>query len=146
MDRCAGMSLLEVLLVLGLIGIALGAAGLYLRPMEDPLEVGATELEGMMRQARARALASTSACRISALSNRLARGEIADSCASTTWTGDPALVLELPRRVTMSDSSWSVCFNSRGLSDTNLLLTVTHPDSGSMQVEVLRGGAARVLP
>jgi prepilin-type N-terminal cleavage/methylation domain-containing protein len=139
------MSLLEVLMVLAVMGIALGAAGLYLRPMEAPLEVAATDLEGIMRQSRARALATTSAYRVSAVSNRVARGEFAANCAATTWTGDPDLVVELPREVTMTDTSWSVCFNSRGLSDANVVLTVTHPVSGSLRIEVLRGGAARVL-
>lgn len=146
MHRSSGMSILEVLMVLGLMGIALGAAGLYLRPMEAPLQVAATDLEGIMRQARAKALTTMSAYRVSASTARVAQGDFAANCAATTWTGDPDLQVKLPRQVTMTDTSWSVCFNSRGLADTNVVLTVTHPDSGSLQVEVLRGGATRVLP
>ena len=44
----------------------------------------------------------------------------------------------------MTDSAWVVCFNARGISSNNLTVTLSHPDRGSRQVEVLLGGATRV--
>ena len=146
MRQAAGMSLVELLVVLAVAGIALGASALYLRPMEAPLQTGATDLEGFLRQARGRALATTSAYRIVPSNSRVIEAEFAANCGASTWTSDSGVVLELPRQVTMTDTSWSVCFNSRGLADSNLVVSLTHPSAGSRQVEVLRGGAARVLP
>lgn len=146
MRRTDGMSLVELLVVLAVAGIALGASSLYLRPMEAPLQTGAADLEGFLRQARGRALATTSAYRIAPSNSRVVEAEFAANCGASTWTSDPGVALELPRQVTMTDTSWSVCFNSRGLADSNLVVSLTHPSAGSRQIEVLRGGAARVLP
>ena len=46
--------------------------------------------------------------------------------------------------VTVEESGWSVCFSRRGVSDANTVLTVTHPEYASRQVEVLLGGLTRV--
>jgi prepilin-type N-terminal cleavage/methylation domain-containing protein len=146
MLRAAGMSLIELLVVLAVAGIALGASTLYLRPMEAPLQTGAANLEGFLRQARGRALATTSAYRVTPSDSRNVEAEFASNCGASTWTSDPGVTLVLPRQVAMTDTGWSVCFNSRGLADSNLVISLTHPSAGSRQIEVLRGGAARVLP
>jgi len=146
MRTSSGSSLLELLAVLAIVGIALGAASLYLRPMEAPVQTAAVELEGFLRQARARALATTSACRVLPAGPSRLRTECADDCAATTWTVEPGGGLDLPRGVTMTDTSWSSCFDSRGLAGANLRITLVHPEYHSRQVEVLLGGAARVVP
>jgi hypothetical protein len=128
------------------VGIAVAAAVVYLRPIEAPLQVGSTALEGYFRQARGRALATTSAYRVSASTVRLLQAEYAKNCAEASWTPDPKLQLQLPPGVTLASTSWSICFNNRGLADANLQVTLKHPEEGSQQVEVLRGGAARVMP
>jgi hypothetical protein len=97
----------------------------------------------LLRGARARAVASTSALRVRPETNGSLVGEQAASCSATTWTGEPALDLELPDRVTLTDTSWSVCFNSRGIASSGLVLTVDHPDYQPRRVEVMLGGAVR---
>jgi len=144
--RAAGSSLVELLVVLAVAGVAMGAASLYLRPMEAPVLTAVAELEGFMRQARARALATTSACRVLPVTSSDLRAECAANCGATTWTVDPGLGLALPRGVTMTDTGWTVCFTSRGLSTGNLTITLAHPEYRSRQVEVLLGGAARAVP
>jgi len=144
--RSRGSSLVELLVVLAITASAVGAASLYLRPVEAPVQVAAAELEGFLREARARALATTSACRVQPLGPRALRGECAASCGSTSWTGDPNRRLEFPRGVAMTDTGWTVCFNSRGLASANLTVTLVHPEFRSRQVEVLLGGAAREVP
>ena len=53
--------------------------------------------------------------------------------------------LNLPQGVTLTDTSWSVCFSSRGISSDNVVLTLQHDVYGSEQVEVLLGGTTRVV-
>lgn len=146
MRRNRGSSFVELLVVLAITGIVVGAAALYLRPIEAPVQVAAAELEGVLRQTRARALATTSACRVLPVGRRALRTECAASCAASSWTGQPGGPLELPRDVTMTDTGWTVCFNSRGLASGNLTITLVHPQYRFRRVEVLLGGAARVVP
>lgn len=144
--RDRGSSLVELLVVLAITAIAVGAASLYLRPFEAPVLTAAAELEGLLRQARARALATTSACRVMPVGANALRIECAASCAATTWTGEPGRSLELPNGVIMINTGWEACFNSHGLSSANLKITLVHHEYRSRQVEVLLGGAARVIP
>lgn len=137
---------MELLAVLAVAGIAMATASLYLRPMEAPVLTAAAELEGFLKQARARALATTSACRVLPVTSGNLRVECAANCGATGWTVDPGPGLALPRDVTMTDTSWTACFTSRGLSTGNLTITLAHPDYRSQRVEVLLGGAARTVP
>jgi len=125
MRSSAGSSLIELLAVLAIVGIAVGAASLYLRPLEAPVQTAAAELEGFLKQARARALSTTSACRVLPATARGVRAECADDCAASTWTPEAGGRLGFPDRVTMTNAAWSVCLR---------------------RVEVLLGGAARVIP
>jgi prepilin-type N-terminal cleavage/methylation domain-containing protein len=145
MRSACGMSLVELLVVMALIGLAVGAAALYLRPMEAPVQAAGEQLEGFLRQARARAMANTLAYRVAPGSEGALVAEYAANCGETTWTTDAGLVLRFPRGVTMTDTTWSACFNSRGLANANLVITLMHAEYDPKQVEILLGGAARVL-
>ena len=59
-----GMSLVELLATVAILGIALGMAALYLRPMGTPLGNGVSLTESFLREARSSALATTSAFRV----------------------------------------------------------------------------------
>lgn len=140
------MTLIEALVVLALIGIILAVAALTLRPLESPVDTATSLMEGFLRQARLNAIASTKAYRVTpGTSSRLAAAS-ASSCSATTWTSETSMSLTLPSGVTMSPSSWQVCFSSRGVSGNNVIVTLQHPTNGSRRVEVLVGGTTRVLP
>ena len=139
------MTLVELLAVVAVMGSALVAFALYLQPMEAPLDEATNRLEGLFRVARVRGLATTSAYRVSPDGAGGLRGDYANNCTSATWTRDRALDLELPDEVTLTDTTWAVCFSSRGLASVNTVITMTHPRFGDRQVEVLLGGATRVL-
>lgn len=141
-----GVSLVELLAVMAILGVIVGTAGLYLKPMEAPLNTGAEGLDALFRQARARGMATTSAYRVSPEGPGRIRAEYAESCLGTTWTTDPRVALELPEQVSLADLTWSVCFSSRGIADTNEVVTLTHPDFGTARVEVMLGGTTRILP
>ena len=48
--------------------------------------------------------------------------------------------------VTLADTSWTVCFSSRGAAAANVVVTLNHPRTGSEQIEVFTGGSARIVP
>lgn len=145
MSRQSGTSLVEVLVVLAIAGIALGTTALYLMPAEAPLQTGAGLLEGALRQARLQAIATTSAFRVRpATATRLAT-ETASSCVATSWDTVTPMNVVLPRNVSMTDDEWSVCFSSRGISTNNVKIPLTHPDYGTLAVEVLIGGTTRIV-
>jgi Tfp pilus assembly protein FimT len=144
--RQRGATLVEALVVLGVLGLAVGATALALRPLQSPIDTGTTLLEGFLRQARLNAIATTSAYRVSPSSTSRLRTTYASSCSATTWTTDADMTLALPSGVTMTSTSWSVCFSSRGISNANTLVTLQHPTNGSRKVEVLVGGTTRIVP
>lgn len=139
------MTLTELLVVLAILGISVTAATQNLRPLETPLQTGASLVQGMFRQARLRAIASTSAYRVSPAGSQILIAETAASCAETTWTSDPDVLVEMPDDVTMSPTSWTVCFSGRGLSTNNVTVTLNHPYYGTREIEVLLGGTTRVI-
>jgi prepilin-type N-terminal cleavage/methylation domain-containing protein len=141
-----GTSLVEVLVVLALLGLIVAGAVVRFEAAATPVRAGALEVAGFFRQARARALATTSAYRVFADSDRLLAAEWAASCTAPSWTSDPALALELTEGVRLGATAWTVCFSSRGTSADNVTVSVTHPEYGSRQIEVMLGGSTRILP
>ena len=140
-----GASLIELLVIVTLLGLSVTAVAFYLRPMETPLHSGTVLLEGFLRQVRRQAMATTSAYRAVPLGQDHLIAQRATSCLDTTWTDDPTIDIDLPQGVTMTDSTWRVCFSSRGISANNVIITLNHADFGQKQVEVLIGGTTRVL-
>jgi Tfp pilus assembly protein FimT len=137
------MSLVELLVVLTLLSLMIGIAPLFLRPFEQPLRTGGQLLEGLIRQTRARAAATMTVHRIRPTAPGALTVETAPSCSSGTWTHEPELDLALPRGVTLTDTSWSICFGTRGTTATSRTLTLSHADQGTLPLEVLVGGLVR---
>jgi len=145
-DSQAGMTMAEVVVAMGIVAMLVGVGSLYLRPMESPIQTGTHMMDGFLRQVRARAMATTSAHRVVPTSPSRLKVEHAGTCLDTAWTLDSRLRLELPRDVTMTDTAWSLCFSSRGIASSNLVMTLDHPLKDPRSMEVLRGGAMRSVP
>lgn len=141
-----GMSLVELIATVAILGIALGMAALYFRPMGTALGNGVSLTESFLREARASALATTSAFRVRPSGPLALSAETAASCEESTWAPVADMSVELPRDVVLSDTSWTVCFSARGISDGNVVVGLWHPESGVRRIEVLRGGTTRILP
>ena len=108
--RESGYSLIEVLGVVALMGIALGTSALFFRSDVGSLDDGASHVQGFLSQTRAKAMATTSSVRVSPAGDAELIGETSDSCSSGSWTSDPTLELELPEGVRLSDTSFSSGF------------------------------------
>jgi prepilin-type N-terminal cleavage/methylation domain-containing protein len=139
------MTLIELIIVMAILTIGLGTASIFLKSTENPLKTGTVLVEGSFREARLMAIASTTAHRVSPAGSGGLQMEHAMTCAETTWIETDLPPLELPHDVVIENSDWSVCFNSRGVSNNNVVVTLTHPTFGSTRVEVLLGGTTRVL-
>jgi hypothetical protein len=135
----------ELLVVVAIIGLAAGASVLYFKPLEAPVRTAGELIEGLVRQTRARAMSATTAHRLRPFSANRLVVEHARTCTSEAWTLDPRADLPLPRDVELTPTDWSVCFNSRGVTDSNVVLTLGHPRFESRRLEILLGGAVRWL-
>lgn len=122
--RTFGVSLVELLVALALMGLALGIAALNLRPLSDPLQDALVQTEGYLKQVRAKAMATTSGYRVQVDPTGL-RASYAPSCRASSFTEDTALRLDLPEGVRLqarwgpsgdafASGDW-FCFSSRGL-------------------------------
>ncbi len=140
-----GMTLVEVLAVLAITAVFLTASAVYLRPFETPLRTGAQLVEGMMKQARAKAIASTTAHRVRPFNRTTLVVESARSCSSAAWTFDPRMEVVLPVGVNLQETAWTVCFTSRGIASENLFMTLSHEQFGTQRLELLKGGAIKWL-
>lgn len=140
----AGSTLVEVIVVVAIMGIGLGMASMYLKPIEAPLSSATSLVESYLREARLNAIASTSAYRVTPETTGRLKMETGDSCSASTWVGDGSK-LELPNGVSTSPSNWIVCFSSRGIAGTNVVITLDHDQYDAVQIEVLVGGTTREL-
>jgi len=140
-----GLTLIELTVTLAIIGLVVSIGFLYLKPMETPLQTSGQRLEGMLKQVRARAIETTTSHRVVPSGSTGIVVESAASCKATLWTAEPRLEVNFPAQVDLVETDWSVCFDNRGIASENLVLTLQHPDHGSRQLEILRGGLLRWL-
>ncbi|WP_276954169.1 prepilin-type N-terminal cleavage/methylation domain-containing protein [Allomeiothermus silvanus] len=116
MHASRGLTLVELLVVLTILGIVSVIVALDLRPLYDPLQDALSRTEGFLKQVRIKAMATTSAYKVSLSGNRL-EAAYANTCSSASFTTDRYLSLELPAEVSLSvsPSGTVLCFNSRGM-------------------------------
>ncbi|CAN5771094.1 hypothetical protein BH24DEI2_BH24DEI2_03890 [soil metagenome] len=144
-----GFSLVEMMVTLAIFGILLGIAALNLRPLSNDAQNGATILAGSFKQARARAMVTTSAYRLVYMGPTTLRAEYANTCGATAWTPDPRFDVALEGGVTMTGENVKpgdvlVCFSSRGLANDSLTIRLTDKQDRSRTVEVYVGGAVAI--
>jgi hypothetical protein len=142
-DEARGASLIELLVMLAILGLVLGAAFVSLMPVAGPVERAGEQIDGVLRQARARAMASMTVHRVRPLDADTLIVETASDCASAAWSLDARFGLELAGGVVLSDTSWSACFDGRGLSSESVTMTLLHTERPPRQLELLRGGMVR---
>lgn len=161
----AGMSLIEILVVIALTALLAALAAPAVTFGNNPLKDSSNRIAASFTWARVRAIASTSAVRIRPLSNTEFIMERAARCTDTTWTSisdrvekngqlvNEDLSLDTPVQLvaatettdgttTNSTTDWGICFDSQGTSRTNLVLTFEDMNTNQQRtMEVFSGGA-----
>ncbi len=145
----SGFTLIEGLVIIAVLGILAGIAFLDVRPLENTARNGANELAATLRQARSRAMATTSAYRLVLVDAERVVAQWRRSCGgSEPWSDDPRFDLALPRGATVVggvDVGQPItCFDSRGIGDASPLLVIRDARGREATVDVLAGGAVRV--
>lgn len=148
-----GVSLVEALIVMAIMAIVWGIMALNLRPFSDPLQDATVQVEGLLKQVRAKAMATTSAYRLQWTPGALGASH-ATSCLATSFTADPSLDLQVNQEVQLTlywaqsgqrltAGDWA-CFTSRGLLLTSrgeeLLLRLEDHRGRTQTLKVLLGG------
>ena len=139
-----GVSIIELLVAISVAGILLGVGVMNLKDLDSPLLNGAAQLSGFFKQVRAEAISSTSAYFVEPASPGRIITRRGVSCRDENPLLDPRVSLDLPGGATLSDTSWSFCFDSRGLPDANIEIELSDVERKNKIVEVMLGGAVRV--
>ncbi|MCP3979332.1 MAG: hypothetical protein GY716_08390 [bacterium] len=144
-DGQDGVSLIEVTGVLALLGLAMTVGAFYVSSMDTPIQTGGQLLEGLLIQARARSISTTTAHRVQPGAAGRLVVETATNCSAGSWTAQPTMDVDLPTGVSISPTTWSVCFSRRGSAFANVVVTLAHAELETRQLEVLQGGVVRWL-
>jgi Tfp pilus assembly protein FimT len=163
-----GTTLAETLIAIVLAGILTTvAAATFNYFFSEPFPSKTNRIASQFRVSRARAIGQTSAYRIRATSTNQFTVERANICSATTWVRDPAFIdedLQLSsNRETQSGlgvqlsearinntlvspvTNWSICYDSRGITNTDLRLTFRETRTNkTMRVQVFAGGGVQV--
>ena len=139
-----GFTLVEMLVVFLMIACLSGIAVMNLKALSSPSENGAAQLLGFFKHARAKAISTTSAYFVMPTSTSTVITKFGTNCSDAAPVNDSALRLNLPSGASLGNVGWSVCFTTRGLSDSNTTVTVNDTENGSKTVEVLLGGGVRL--
>ncbi|MBX7145465.1 MAG: type II secretion system GspH family protein [Oligoflexia bacterium] len=137
-------TVIELLVALAITGILAGIAIINLHALSSSSANAAAELATLLKQARARAISSTSAYFVVPISTTQVVTRFGTNCSDTTLINDPTLSLSLPSGTNLGSISWTICFTSRGLSDSNTQIPIYDLHSQNHQVEVLLGGSVRI--
>jgi len=149
-ERARGFTLIEVIVALAVIGIVAVVGALHLKPFDNPLHDAATNLSGLLKQSRAKAMATTSAYRVvrdpAGGSHLITETAVSCAAAATAWHADDRLTLDLPADITLSVTGGSApaCFDPRGTANEDVVYRLVDGKGRRLDVEVMLGGAVRI--
>ncbi len=143
--RAAGYSLIETLGVVAILGLLTTFTVVSLKPIEQPVAAMADVLQGTLRQARSKAMATTTAQRVRIFKRELVVEAASGAACKWPWVADTTMAQSVPDDIGLSPSNWIVCFDSRGVASSSVTITMTHPDYDPKQLQIMLGGSTRWL-
>ena len=143
----SGVTIIEMIVIVAIIAILSGIGFLDLRPLHNEALASAHDFAGTVKQARARAMATTSAYRlVYQAPDRIAVQWRTVCGGSQPWVDETRYDLELrdgTALLAVEDGTQLLCFNSRGITEQSPSLTFEDRRGRTAHVEVLAGGAVR---
>ncbi len=165
-----GFTLAETLVTIVVLGILTAIAAPTIQFGSNPLKDISANIAGNLKLLRAKAVSQTAAYRMRpvATANGLSLAmEYADSCSSTVWSPDPGFSPEdtaldtsasplgqrkgvkiaqvlIDNAAPSSSDNWNICYNSRGLTNQTLDLTLKDDKNAQRKITVFRGGGVDV--
>lgn len=169
-ENFKGFTLIEIMTVLAIAGILAAMSAPFIKFGVNPLRDNTNRFAGNFKLIRIKAMAETSAYRVGQPSSTQLIVERAASCFDTTWTVAPSFTAEdlslaeaediqgiaknediqivaatVNGVVVTPPTNWKICYNSQGIADVNLVLTLKDiKTSKQRQIEVFRGGAVQI--
>ncbi|NJM68130.1 MAG: prepilin-type N-terminal cleavage/methylation domain-containing protein [Acaryochloris sp. RU_4_1] len=162
----AGFSLIEVLVVIALTAMLAAFAAPAITFGNNPLKDSSNRIAASFKLARAKAMAQTSAVRIQPVSATEFVMERAARCSDTTWTNISDRVekngqfvyedlsFDTPAQLTAVKvnssavtpvTNWNLCFNSRGIADKTVELTLKDMNTNKQRtMEIFVGGTVNL--
>lgn len=144
MNKQSGFTLMEMMAVLGIATILSGMAVLNLKRFDQASVNAANQVVALVKSARAYAMTSTVTVQVRPVNSTTIRATAASSCSTTTRTAIPQLSYTLPDGASMTNTSWSVCYTSRGLSRESISIPI-RDQSRTRTVQIVLGGGIRTL-
>lgn len=141
----SGYSLLELLVVLGLISILTGFATAKLTKQNGDLDNAASQTAGFIRQVRARAISTTKAYLVEKADSNHLVAKQSSSCADdlSVFTVDSYVSLEVHRSVQITSLD-QLCVTPRGLLDEPSTVSLAYKDASHAQsIEIGMAGSMR---
>lgn len=141
----AGFSVIEMMVVVGMLGIMSGFLAYGYKELDRPAENGALQTMGLIKKARAKALATTWAYKIQPNGGGTGiTSSYAKNCSAATWTDDAKLRLTLPQGVHFNSTGWTICFTTRGLTDSSATINISDANGLTKTVSLAAGGGTKI--
>lgn len=138
-----GFSILELLCAMCLMAIITAISVYGLKAMDNPLADAAFSVHKYLDLVRSEAIGRTSAIVISPASSTSITATQGPSCTSATTAAND-LRLNLPNGAHLTDTSWSICFTQRGLTDATAIISITDALGAHRLVRVALGGGNKI--
>ena len=125
----------------------MGIAVANLKGINNPALSASAMYRSYLKEVRAKGIARTAAYMIVPNSSNGLTASYSDRCSDSfvSFIPDPLMDFELPSGATFLDTSWTVCFTSRGLASSAVTVTLLGDNGDSKQIELMLGGATREL-
>ena len=138
-----GVSLIELVVVSLILSLFLASAYSNIDVLNRRAHNASQLVSGYFRQVRATAVSHTLAYQITPASATTLSAGFAATCSAGSFTTDSRQNLPLPAGVQLTDTSWSLCFSSRGFAQSNVTVGIQDIDGNTESIEVFLGGGIR---